>query len=190
MDILYLHGFQSSSNSRTIKYLRSKLKNNIHLHCFDLPHKPQEALEFIRNKIEELNIDLLIGTSLGGVYAYNFEIPKICINPAFQFELKSGHYNYLNNRINGESSFSIDDEDVNFFNNLCDSYIYRTKDKQELYPTYILIGLNDDYISFSEIDKYLSKNDIIQYHNFKHRLDNFIIDNVLINLIGKIIYNN
>lgn len=185
MNILYLHGFQSSSNTNTVKYLQNKLLND-NFYCVDLPHQPEQAIKFIESKISELNIDIIVGTSLGGVYAYNFDLPKICINPAFQFKLLPGSYQYFNKRNNGEINFIITENDLLYLNQLINSYKTKLPIDPLFYMSYILIGTDDNVVSFDNLNNYTNVYDEIIYHKFEHRLTETIIDNVLIDLIERL----
>lgn len=52
--------------------------------AYDLPLHPEEAMTLLREKCEEQNPDLIIGTSMGGMYAemlYGYD--RILVNPAF-----------------------------------------------------------------------------------------------------------
>lgn len=187
MNILYLHGFQSSSNSNTVAYLKQQLhKNNHTLYCFDLPHQPKLSIQKIKQKIVELKIDIIIGTSLGGVYAYNFEIPKICINPAFQFEFKEGHYQYFNKRDNNETEFIITDQDVNYFNSLVVSYKFKLPKDKLFNTSYVLVGTDDTYVKFDKLKQFTNKYDEIIYAKFEHRLTENVIDMYVIDLVEKL----
>ena len=76
MKILYLHGFNSSSNSSKAQTFKNSefvknLKNEIILP--DLPVSPEEAIEDILKILENFNFKVsLIGSSLGGFYATYF----------------------------------------------------------------------------------------------------------------------
>lgn len=185
MNILYLHGFQSSSNTNTVKYLQNKLLND-NFYCVDLPYQPEQAIKFIESKIIELNIDIIVGTSLGGVYAYNFDLPKICINPAFQFKLLPGSYQYFNKRNNGEINFIITENDLLYLNQLINSYKTKLPIDPLFYMSYILIGTDDNVVSFDNLNNYTNVYDEIIYHKFEHRLTETIIDDVLIDLIERL----
>ena len=85
--ILYLHGFASCGNSNKTAVLKE---------CFgetqvlspDLPIDPVEAIRFIKKIIIEKDVDLIIGSSLGGFYASYFcellAIKTVLINPSTQ----------------------------------------------------------------------------------------------------------
>ena len=167
--ILYLHGFQSSKQSNTIKYFEQNLKNH-NVYSLDLPHKPEEAIKLIGKTIKELEIDILIGTSLGGLYAYNFDIPKICINPGFEFNIKAGTYPYFNERGDGEVQFDIEQTDVDYLTDLVNSYKTREPFHELYHMSFILIGKQDTYITYDHLDEFINEYDKVVYADFEHRL--------------------
>ncbi len=184
MNILYLHGFQSSANGNTVEYLREKLKHV--LYSFDLPHKPKEAIQLIEEKIKEYKIDIIIGTSLGGVYAYNFKMPRICINPGFQFTLETGEYTYFNQRENNEKEFTISDDDISYLTQLTENYKAQPIINELDHQSYILIGTEDKVVHFDKLKEFTNDNDQIIYANFGHRLNQQIIDEQVLPLIKKL----
>ena len=81
--VLYVHGFMSSAQSGTVARIREMLPSADVL-AYDLPLHPQEAMELLRNVCRDQQPDLVIGTSMGGMYAemlYGYD--RILVNPAF-----------------------------------------------------------------------------------------------------------
>ncbi len=85
--ILYLHGFASCGDSTKTKLLKRYFGETDVL-APDLPADPAEAIRFIQKTILAHNIDLIIGSSLGGFYASYFcellGIKTVLINPSTQ----------------------------------------------------------------------------------------------------------
>ena len=82
--VMYVHGFGSSAQTGTVHRLREVLCNATVL-AEDVPLHPQEALAMLREMCEREQPDLIIGTSMGGMYAemlYGYD--RILINPALQ----------------------------------------------------------------------------------------------------------
>ncbi|MGB5965960.1 MAG: YqiA/YcfP family alpha/beta fold hydrolase [Sulfurimonadaceae bacterium] len=83
--ILYLHGFASCGDS-TKTCLLKKYFGADNVYSPDLPVQPTEAIAFIDKIINEKNINMLIGSSLGGYYASYFcekyAIKTVLINPS------------------------------------------------------------------------------------------------------------
>ena len=90
-NVIYLHGFQSSSRSEKAQVLSSYLKSfepKVSFHAPDLPFSPEQTLEHVSVLLETLSGKkiLLVGSSMGGFYAsylsQKFRVPAILINPA------------------------------------------------------------------------------------------------------------
>ena len=82
--IMYVHGFGSSGQSGTVTRIREVFPNATVI-APDLPIRPQEAIDLLRETCELEQPDLIIGTSMGGMYTemlYGYD--RILVNPALQ----------------------------------------------------------------------------------------------------------
>ena len=81
--ILYIHGFCSSAQTGTVARLRQVL-TGCKVHAIDVNHHPAESIALIEQYVRQHNIDLLIGTSLGGYYVLCADVDciKVAANPA------------------------------------------------------------------------------------------------------------
>ncbi len=88
MTILYVHGLSSSGQSGTVDLLRRYFPQ-AEIVAPDLPLDPTAALQLLRDTCETHHPDLIIGTSMGGMFAQQlFGYRKILVNPAFRlFEI-------------------------------------------------------------------------------------------------------
>lgn len=111
--ILYVHGFSSSGQSGTVVKIREMLPSATVV-APDLPLHPAEAMDLLHHTCETENPDLIIGTSMGGMYAemlYGYD--RILVNPAFQMGdtmLKHGMLGkntFLNPRQDGVQEFIV-----------------------------------------------------------------------------------
>ncbi len=92
MQIIYLHGFQSSPMSKKGQELEQYCTNVEHadVHLPDLNKPPEHVLRDVSKLIESLPLDqvTLVGSSLGGFYATYFVAkygcPAVLVNPAMQ----------------------------------------------------------------------------------------------------------
>ena len=83
MKIVYFHGFGSSHASGTVEILRRELPND-EVVAPDIPVDPVEALPYLKELCEQEQPDLIIGTSMGGMYAQQMRsFRRILVNPAF-----------------------------------------------------------------------------------------------------------
>lgn len=82
--VMYVHGFGSSAQSGTVQRLREVLCQAT-IVAEDIPLHPQEAVDMLQQWCHEQQPDLIIGTSMGGMYTemlYGYD--RIIINPALR----------------------------------------------------------------------------------------------------------
>ncbi|WP_036928708.1 YqiA/YcfP family alpha/beta fold hydrolase [Prevotella sp. MA2016] len=82
--VMYVHGFGSSGQSGTVTRIREVL-TEAEVIAPDLPIHPEEAMDLLYKMCETEKPDLIIGTSMGGMYAemlHGFD--RILVNPAMQ----------------------------------------------------------------------------------------------------------
>ena len=112
--VMYLHGFGSSGQSGTVTRLRTILPN-AKVIAPDLPIHPIEAQDLLRELCEKEKPDLILGTSMGGMYTeqlYGFD--RICMNPALcladtmQQHGMTGTQTFQNPRLDGIQQFYVD----------------------------------------------------------------------------------
>jgi predicted esterase YcpF (UPF0227 family) len=112
--VLYCHGFASSGQSGTVARLREVMPQ-AKVIAPDLPIHPAEAITLLRNICQQEQPDLIIGTSMGGMYAeqlYGYD--RICVNPAMEMgeTMKShgmtGTQQFQNPRQDGVQEFYVD----------------------------------------------------------------------------------
>lgn len=111
--IMYNHGFGSSAASGTVRLIAQTFPN-AKVVAYDLPLHPADALTLLKQKVAEVKPDLIIGTSMGGMYTellYGYD--RICVNPAFQMgeTMKehgmTGKQTWQNPRQDGETEFIV-----------------------------------------------------------------------------------
>ena len=82
--IMYVHGFMSAGSTHTAQILRDILPEATVI-APDLPIHPAEAMDLLHSLADSEHPDLIIGTSMGGMYTemlYGYD--RICVNPAFE----------------------------------------------------------------------------------------------------------
>lgn len=111
--ILYVHGFGSSGQSGTVTRIREVLPQATVI-APDLPIHPEEAMALLHKVCEQEHPDLIIGTSMGGMYAemlYGYD--RILVNPALQMgdTIKehgmTGAQHFSNPRQDGVQDFMV-----------------------------------------------------------------------------------
>ncbi len=151
--ILYIHGLSSSGSSGTADRLRRFLPDDIIISP-DLPIEPQEALAMLKELVEREHIDLVIGTSMGGMFAQKLRgFKKILINPSFHvsrsMRTKLGINEFFSPRTDGATHYEITEELCDRYEELeCGQFDNLADDEQEL--TLGLFGTADDVIDCSE----------------------------------------
>jgi hypothetical protein len=112
--ILYVHGFASSGQSGTVTRLRTVFPQ-ARVVAPDLPVHPQEALALLHDVCEKEQPDLIIGTSMGGMYTEQLRgFDRICVNPALEIaETMKAHgmtgtQQFQNPRLDGVQEFYVD----------------------------------------------------------------------------------
>lgn len=90
--IMYIHGFGSSAQSGTVTLLKQLLPS-AEIIARDIPLHPEEAIELLNTMCKKEQPNLIIGTSMGGMYAEQLRgFDRILVNPAFQMgETMSKH---------------------------------------------------------------------------------------------------
>ena len=82
--ILYVHGFGSSGQSGTVTRIREVLPN-ANVIAPDLPIRPEEAMALLRQLCQQEKPNLIIGTSMGGMYTEMLRgYDRILVNPALR----------------------------------------------------------------------------------------------------------
>ena len=111
--ILYVHGFASSGASGTVGRLRLLLPQATVI-APDQPVDPHEAISLLKDLCARENPDLIVGTSMGGMYTEQLTgYDRICVNPALHLAdtiLKNnglGKQEFHNVRQDGQTSFMV-----------------------------------------------------------------------------------
>ena len=112
--VLYCHGFASSGQSGTIARLREVMPQ-AKVIAPDLPIHPQEAISMLKNICQQEQPSLIIGTSMGGMYAEQLRgFDRICVNPAMEMgetmkaHSMTGTQQFQNPRLDGVQEFYVD----------------------------------------------------------------------------------
>jgi len=112
--VLYCHGFASSGQSGTIARLREVMPQ-AKVIAPDLPIHPQEAISMLKNICQQEQPSLIIGTSMGGMYAEQLRgFDRICVNPAMEMgeTMKThgmtGTQQFQSPRLDGVQEFYVD----------------------------------------------------------------------------------
>lgn len=187
-NILYVHGFASSGNSGTAKTIQKYLPN-CRVVAPDLPVDPDKALALLRDIVKNEKIDIVVGTSMGGMFAQKLRgMPKVLVNPSFHvsesMRRKIGIVPFFKQRKDGATEFEVTQA-------LCDAYKkieagqFDNLSDGEKNITFGLFGTDDDVVSCeAEFDKYYARKMIF---NGGHRLTDKVIYEYVVEAILKLL---
>ncbi len=157
MKIIYFHGFASSGATGTAESLRRMLPE-VQVISPDIPVDPSEALPYLRSLCEQEQPDLIIGTSMGAMYAqqmYGFR--KILVNPAFNMStlskvFKTGEHKFLNGRKDNAKTFKITKEIIQK-QNMMERQQFKGITPFDHENTYGLFGIHDTTVNCYDLFK-------------------------------------
>lgn len=156
--ILYVHGFASSGASGTVRALRLLLPQ-AELTAPDLPVEPVEALELLRSIVSSTVPDLIIGTSMGAMYAEFLRgIDRILVNPAFQLAdtlLKNnglGRQAFHNPRADGQKDFLVTKGLLESFRAVS-ARCFSDVDEEEKTRVFALFGVHDTLVDTQSLTR-------------------------------------
>ncbi|MBO7290440.1 MAG: hypothetical protein J6U62_03165 [Bacteroidaceae bacterium] len=188
---MYVHGFASSGNSGTVMTLRRYL-TDWKVIAPDLPVDPFEALELLRRTVEEEQPDIVVGTSMGGMYTQQlWGLPRVVVNPSFEMSRsllfgKMGRNKYTSKRKDGATEFRIDKAVVERFKEMeKEQFNGITEDEKQLVVG--LFGDKDPIVHFRPLMAQLYGEERCRWFEGEHRLNDTVVKRVLIPLIGELV---
>ena len=189
MKLIYLHGFGSSGASGTVETLRNLLPDATII-APDIPVDPVEALPFLKQLCQTEQPDIIVGTSMGGMYAQQMRgFLRICVNPAFNMStnsnvLKTGTYKFHNGRKDNQKEFRITKDIIQHHNQMeRQQFKGITPDEQEL--CYGLFGINDPVVHTYDLFKKHYPH-AIRFEG-EHRLNDKVIRKTLLPLMKELL---
>lgn len=186
--LLYIHGLSSSGNSSTAKNL-AELLPDVEIIAPDLPINPVEAIRLLKEICKSESPDIIIGTSMGGMFAQLLHgYKKILVNPAFHvsnfLRKNTGVQAFLNSRKDGTTTYEVT-------NSLCDKY-FEIESSQfdgitpfDIENTYALFGEKDELVNCHL--EYLQYYQKFEWFSGSHRLTFNNVQDVVVPLIEKIL---
>lgn len=188
---MYVHGFASSGSSGTVMTLR-RYMTKWSVIAPDLPVDPFEALELLRRMVEEERPDIVVGTSMGGMYTQQlWGVPRIVVNPSFEMSRsllfgKMGRNKYMSKRKDGATEFRIDKSVVERFRLMeKEQFSGITDDEKKLVVG--LFGDKDPIVHFQPLMAQLYGEERCRWFAGEHRLNDTVVKKVLIPLIGELV---
>jgi predicted esterase YcpF (UPF0227 family) len=154
--ILYLHGFSSAGSTGTAVMLRNYLFADYGVSVLspDIPVMPADGLVFLKKYAEAETPDLIIGTSMGAMYAELLRgFTRICVNPSFQmsrlltFNHLGKNVEFKNKRADGATTFKVDKAMVAEFKEIEKTLSLRNITAEEKARVWGLFRKNDKVVN-------------------------------------------
>ena len=183
--LMYLHGFGSSAASGTVKTLR-ELLSDIEVGAPDIPVDPAEALPFLRGLCMNEVPDVVVGTSMGGMYAQQMRgYNRICVNPAFEMSKKSkmltvGTHEYFKPRKDGTTHFEITPEIIHNHAEM-EEHQFEGITEADRKQVWGMFADNDQQVNGESL--FLQYYNQVIHFSGEHRMDDRVIEDVLVPLI-------
>ena len=159
MQIIYLHGFQSSPMSKKGQQLEQYCTNVEHadVHLPDLNKPPEHVLRDISKLIESLPLDQvrLVGSSLGGFYATylvaKYGCPAVLINPAMQpWQLFEDLFGIEQIPLKVTESWTLDHDQLQQLQSIADT---KTEQADKIL---VLLQQDDEVLDYRQAQRYYS----------------------------------
>ena len=175
LKIIYLHGFNSSAESKKSKILDSYLKKKkpINFESPNLNSSPRKALSQIEKIIKESsNRVSVIGSSLGGLYATfvadKYNLKSVTINPVVRnhiYEMKDLIGTHKNFHTKEEYEFSKED--------YLDLKKFGVKSLKQPLNHFSLVKMSDEVLDHNRTCEYFSKSYMLSEKGGNHSYDDF-----------------
>lgn len=188
---MYVHGFASSGSSGTVMSLRRHLID-CEVIAPDLPVDPFEALELLRAMVQNESPEIIIGTSMGGMYVQQLRgVPRIVVNPSFKMSRsllfgKMGRNKYMSKRKDGATEFRIDKNVVERFK-LMEKTQFDGIDEQDKRLVVGLFGDKDPIVHFQPLMAELYGEERCRWFSGEHRLNDEVVKKVLLPLLREML---
>lgn len=189
--LMYVHGFASSGSSGTVMTLR-RYMTGWRVVAPDLPVDPFDALELLRRMVDEEQPDIVVGTSMGGMYTQQlWGVPRIVVNPSFEMSRsllfgKMGRNKYMSKRQDGAAEFRIDKSVVERFKEMEKHQFEGITDEEKM----LVVGLfgdKDPVVHFQPLMAQLYGEERCRWFAGEHRLNDTVVKKVLIPLIDELV---
>ncbi len=189
--MMYVHGFGSSGSSGTVMALRHHLPH-WQVIAPDLPVDPFEALELLRSIVEREKPEIVVGTSMGGMYTQQlWGVPRVVVNPSFEMSRsllfgKMGRNKYTSKRQDGATEFRIDKAVVERFK-LMEKEQFAGINEEEKRLVIGLFGDKDPVVHFQPLMASLYGEERCRWFSGEHRLNDKIVKNTLLPLLQELL---
>ena len=175
LKIIYLHGFNSSAESKKSKILESFLKGEelISFVSPNLDTSPSEAISQIEKIIKESsNRVCLVGSSLGGLYATyvadKYDLRSVTINPVVR-----NHISGMKDLVGSHKNYHTDEEYEFTMKDYLDLQELGLKQLKKPLNHFCLIKMSDEVLDHNKTFSYFSKSYLLSEKGGNHSYDDF-----------------
>ena len=191
--ILYIHGFGSAGSTGTATIMRNLLyEKDVRVVSPDVPVSPLEALQFLKDFAEQEQPDLIIGTSMGGMYAEQLRgYKRILVNPSFHMARLLtfrglGNYDFQNKRADGATRFKVDKQMIAEFKEV-EKLSFKGLTPEDKKNVYGLFGRNDPTVhTQDDYTKVYGKEHFVVFEG-EHRLNDKVLKHDVLPIIMEIL---
>lgn len=184
MNILYVHGLGSGKNSKTLDDIKIFFNDYI-VHGIEVNENASESVKKIQHYVDNNNIDIIIGCSMGGFYASYIKNVKhkFLVNPAFQIKeiikdrIGFGVYEYFCEREDKKTYYSLSTEtldNIRYFM-MCNDPISTN--------SYAIFSINDSFVGSKIQLKNIYSAQVYGFNliidkDFEHRINESVLNKI------------
>ena len=175
LKIIYLHGFNSSAESKKSKILNSYLEKEklINLESPNLNNSPKKAIFQIEKIIRESSSRVcLIGSSLGGLYATfiadKYNLKSVTINPVV-----TNHISGMRDLVGSHKNFHSDEEYEFTLKDFFDLQKLGLEKLKKPLNHFCLIKMSDEVLDHNITFAFFSKSYVLSEKGGNHSYDDF-----------------
>ena len=175
LKIIYLHGFNSSAESKKSKILNSYLEKEklINLESPNLNNSPKKAISQIEKIIRESSSRIcLIGSSLGGLYATyvadKYNLKSVTINPVV-----TNHISGMRDLVGSHKNFHSEEEYEFTLKDYLDLQKLGLEKLKKPLNHFCLIKMSDEVLDHNITFSFFSKSYVLSEKGGNHSYDDF-----------------
>lgn len=188
--VLYVHGFGSSGQSNTPRLLQQMMPQ-AEVVAPDLPVQPEEALGMLQSYCREAQPAVIVGTSMGGMYAemlYGYD--RILVNPAFNLHetlrtnVGLGRVTFFNPRRDGVQEFMLTKSLLEEYKAVTLRNFSHAEDEEEQARVFGLFGRHDPMVHTAPLFRQHYRQAIT--FEGEHRLNDSILLHAVMPILNRI----
>ena len=175
LKIIYLHGFNSSAESKKSKILDSYLEKEklINLESPNLNNSPKKAISQIEKIIRESSSRVcLIGSSLGGLYATfiadKYNLKSVTINPVV-----TNHISGMRDLVGSHKNFHSEEEYEFTLKDYFDLQKLGLEKLKKPLNHFCLVKMSDEVLDHNITLAFFSKSYVLSEKGGNHSYDDF-----------------